>query len=107
MLGQICQERGEIKRAAHFFCLAAEMTQTESKVWEKIGFMYKEALCYNMAGYCFGRALKSDCFNLLLLHERAECYELMGEVKKAIKCYEKILIIETDSGETTKKCAKL
>ena len=43
--------------------------------WQKIAYLYKEAGCFDSAGYCFGRVLKSDTLNTQLWCERAKCYE--------------------------------
>ena len=41
LLGLISEERGEYKKSAHFFRLAAEMSHSK-ELWAKIGFLYKQ-----------------------------------------------------------------
>ena len=56
------EERGEFKKSAHFFRLAAEMSHSK-ELWSKIGYLYKQTEQYEQASICFGRALKSDPLN--------------------------------------------
>jgi len=39
--------------------------------------------------------------------ERAECLEISGDIKKAIKCLEKLLSFPHPALEIVKKCAKV
>jgi hypothetical protein len=77
------------------------MNQSDAKSWEKIAFLFKEAKCFEQASYCFGRALKCDGLNIELWKERAVCYEMIGEIKKSIRCLEKIMSF--NQGPSTEK----
>jgi len=43
----------------------------------------------------------------MLMLERAECYELAGDIRKAIKCIEKFINNTPDNLLIVKKCAKV
>ena len=45
--------------------------------------------------------------NQELWKERANCYEMIGELKKSIKCLERVLVMDEKNEEVIKKCAKL
>lgn len=64
-----------MKEAAEYQFLAAYQMNANAKKWESIAELYKKAKCYDSAGYCFGRVLKSDTHNTFLWCERAKCYE--------------------------------
>jgi len=38
---KITEEQNNNKKAAQFYTLAAQLTQSDSKLWEKIGYLYK------------------------------------------------------------------
>lgn len=79
-----------------------------AKKWESIAQLYKKAKCYDSAGYCFGRVLKSDTLNTTLWCERAKCYEQTGELKKAIKCFERVIQkLDSKNFDAIKNCAKV
>ena len=59
----MCEERNRAKEAAEYYFIAAYMSPTKPFDWEKIANLYFVAKCYDSAGYCFGRALKSDTMN--------------------------------------------
>lgn len=45
--------------------------------------------------------------NNLILNNRAECYELTGDIRMAIKCIEKFINNIPDNLLIVKKCAKV
>ncbi|EGR27595.1 hypothetical protein IMG5_193950 [Ichthyophthirius multifiliis] len=107
LLGNIFEDYKMIKEAAEYQFLAAYQSNSSAKKWEQIGYLYKEAKCFDSAGYCFGRALKSEGQNSQLWFERGKCYQQIGELKKAIHCYEKVMFMNENNIEAVKNCAKL
>ncbi|KAL4434853.1 hypothetical protein ABPG74_021192 [Tetrahymena malaccensis] len=107
LLGNIFEEQGMMKEAAEYQFLAAYQSNANAKKWESIAQLYKKAKCYDSAGYCFGRVLKSDTLNTSLWCERAKCYEQTGELKKAIKCFERVIKMDEKNFDAIKNCAKL
>ena len=106
LLGLISEERKEIKKAAHFLNIAAELSPTDSLLWEKVGFLYLESKCHEQAASCFSRALKSDQSNIKIVLARVECYIYLGDIRKAIKSLEKVLLNDPLNILVAKKFAK-
>ena len=83
------------------------MSQGDADLWQKIGYLYQENKSWDQAQYCFGRCLKRDPHNYLVLEARARCFENMSDWKKAIKCYLRLLTFDSENARILKICAKV
>ena len=96
LLSLIYNEKGLIKEELDFLMLAAQLS-SDKEMWircSKLNFKLKN---YQQSEYCMTRASQLDKNNIYILYERGYLNEILGNLFKANKIYEKILSIYCNS----------
>jgi tetratricopeptide (TPR) repeat protein len=95
LYGLICLDEQNKKVAANFMIMASKQKNPANhKNWISIAHLLREEENYELAALYFGKALKSDANNVEIMQfrlikyihfNRVQCFEKIGEFRKAIK----------------------
>lgn len=91
-LGMMYEEQGDQDKALQFFLIAAYLSKSDDvEEWLKLTMMSLEQDNFAQALTCYNQALKLEPANVNILLDKAALYYQMGELKKALECYEAAL----------------
>ena len=96
LLSLIYNEKGLVKEELDFLMLAAQLS-SDKEMWIRCSKLNSKLKNYQQAEYCMTRALQLDKNNIYILYERGYLNEILGNLYKANKIYEKILSIYCNS----------